>query len=276
MTHGTLTVALISEVFFGPARDDLQRRLAEAKGLGADLAVLPELPLNPWSPASRETSEADAEPPDGPRCRAQAAAARGAGIGLVGGAIVRDPDTAQRRNTALIFDAGGALVGTYCKLHVPEEPGFWESSHYRPGTEPPATIDAFALPLGVQICSDINRPQCSHLLAAEGAAVIAVPRATEQRTYPRWRVVMRATAITAGVYVLSVNRPRPEQGVGLGGPSLAVGPDGAVLLETTDPIAIVQLDAAQVMQAREGYPASLPMRAGLYAAAWSVIAHRDQ
>ncbi len=87
---------------------------------------------------------------------------------------------------------------------------------------------------------------------------------------------MRATAITAGVYVLSVNRPRPEQGVELGGPSLAVGPDGTVLLETTDPIAIVQLDAAQVMQAREGYPASLPMRAGLYAAAWSVIAHRDQ
>ena len=66
---------------------------------------------------------------------------------------------------------------------------------------------------------------------------ILVPRASEERTYQRWKIVFRANALTSGCYVLSVNRPDPEEGVLIGGPSIAVDPNGAVLLETTDRIA---------------------------------------
>ena len=198
----TLTVALISEVFHeADGADRLVARLREARGAGAELALLPELPLHPWRPATKEASEEDAEPIGGPRTTAQAAAAREAGIGLIGGIVARDA-AGRRTSAALVFDASGELVATYEKLHLPEEPGFWETSHYEPGTRPPCRLDTFGMPIGLQICSDINRPEGSHLLGAQGAEVILAPRATELRTYPRWRTVFQANAMTSAAYVV--------------------------------------------------------------------------
>ena len=272
---GRLTVALISETFWEPdGAVRLKQRLAEAVDRGADLAVLPELPLNPWSPATREPNEDDAEPMDGPRSRVQAEAAAEAGIGLVGGIIHRD-EAGRRTSRALIFDRAGALVATYEKLHLPEEEGFWETSHYEPGHEPPRRIDAFGVPFGVQLCSDNNRPQGTHLLGAQGAMAMLNPRATEEATYQRWKIVFRANAMTSACYVLSVNRPHPEAGVPLGGPSVAIDPRGDVILETTDRMAIVTLDASAAQAARKGYPGYLAIRAQVYADAWDEIARGD-
>ena len=272
---GRLTVALISETFREPdGAVRLKQRLAEAVDRGADLAVLPELPLNPWSPATREPNEDDAEPMDGPRSRVQAEAAAEAGIGLVGGIIHRD-EAGRRTSRALIFDRAGALVATYEKLHLPEEEGFWETSHYEPGHEPPRRIDAFGVPFGVQLCSDNNRPQGTHLLGAQGAMAMLNPRATEEATYQRWKIVFRANAMTSACYVLSVNRPHPEAGVPLGGPSVAIDPRGDVILETTDRMAIVTLDASAAQAARKGYPGYLAIRAQVYADAWDEIARGD-
>jgi predicted amidohydrolase len=211
---------------------------------------------------------------DGPRSRVQAEAAAEAGIGLVGGIIHRD-EAGRRTSRALIFDRAGALVATYEKLHLPEEEGFWETSHYEPGHEPPRRIDAFGVPFGVQLCSDNNRPQGTHLLGAQGAMAMLNPRATEEATYQRWKVVFRANAMTSACYVLSVNRPYPEQGVPLGGPSVAIDPRGDVILETTDRMAIVTLDATAAQDARKGYPGYLAIRARVYADAWDEIARGD-
>jgi predicted amidohydrolase len=273
---GKLTVALISEVFYeadGPAR--LTDRVAEAASRGADLAVLPEIPLNQWRPATKTLVEEDAEPEGGPRTQAMAEAARRARIGLVGGIIHRNPTTGRRTSRALAFDATGNVVARYEKLHLPEEPGFWETSHYEPGSEAPSRIDAFGVPIGIQICSDNNRPEGTHLLGAEGAIAAIIPRASEERTYQRWKLVFRANALTSCLYVLSVNRPAPEEGVLMGGPSVAVDPRGNVVLETTDTIGLVTLDAAAVRKARADYPGYLPVRAALYADAWREIAGRD-
>jgi predicted amidohydrolase len=273
---GKLTVALISEVYWQPdgiAR--LRERLDHASSRGADLAVLPEIPLNPWSPATKEPRDDDAEPMGGPRMTAQAEAAAEADIGLVGGIIHRDTTTGRRTSRALVFDRSGRLVATYEKLHLPDEPGFWEPSHYEPGTDAPLRIDAFGLPVGVQLCSDNNRPEGTHLLAAQGAMAVLVPRASEEATYQRWKVVFRANALTSCCYVLSVNRPDPEAGVLIGGPSIAVDPGGNVMAETTDPVTLVTLDAAAVTRARTAYPGYLPIRAGLYADAWGEVAAGD-
>jgi predicted amidohydrolase len=273
---GKLTVALISEVYWQPdgiAR--LRERVAQASSRGADLAVLPEIPLNPWSPATKDPRDDDAEPMRGPRMMAQAEAATEAGIGLVGGIIHRDVDTGRRTSRALVFDPSGELVATYEKLHLPEEPGFWETSHYEPGTDAPRRIDTFGLPVGVQICSDNNRPEGTHLLAGQGAMAVLVPRASEEATYQRWKVVFRANALTSACYVLSVNRPDPEAGVLIGGPSIAVDPGGNVMVETTDTLSLVTLDAAAVIRARTAYPGYLPIRARLYADAWGEVAASD-
>ena len=279
MTHARgerLTVALIRDVFFGrDAGDRLLSHLEEAKAQSAELALLPELPVDRWAPATDQPREEDAEPVDGPRHQLQAGAAARTGIGLVGGAIVIDPQSGLRHNTALVFDADGKHVASYRKTHLPEEPGFWETSHYAPGREMASVIGAFSLPIGIQICSDINRPEGCHLLGAMGAEVILAPRATEPETFPFWRLVFQANALTSGSYVLSVGRPAPEDGVPLGGPSIAVGPDGQVLLETTDTVAVVTLERAAIQQARTDYPGYLPIRARLYADAWDALARRD-
>jgi N-carbamoylputrescine amidase len=271
-----LTVALISEVFWeADGTQRLRQRLAQAAERGADVAVLPELPLNAWRPASKDARDDDAEPMDGPRATAQAEAAKEAGIGLIGGIIHRDPATGRRTSRALIIDDGGKIRATYEKLHLPEEPGFWETSHYEPGTEAPERVDAFGVPIGVQICSDNNRPEGTHLLGAQGAIAVIVPRASEERTYQRWKTVFRSNALTGCVYVVSVNRPHPEEGVLIGGPSVVFDPNGALLVETTDPLAMVTLDAGVVTDARRAYPGYLPIRARLYADAWAEIAGRD-
>ena len=272
---GKLTVALISEVFW--AADGTQRlkqRLGEVAERGADLAVLPEIPLNPWRPSTKEAKPDDAEPMDGPRATAQREAAAEAGIGLIGGIIHRD-DAGRRTSRALVIDATGAIRATYEKLHLPEEPGFWETSHYEPGTEAPKRIDAFGLPIGLQLCSDNNRPEGVHLLGAQGAMAMINPRATEEKTYQRWKTVFRANALTSCLYVLSVNRPYPEDGVLIGGPSVAFDPNGELLLETTDSVALVTLDARVVTDARRAYPGYLPVRARLYADAWDEVARSD-
>jgi predicted amidohydrolase len=273
MKDTTWTIALISDVFPGPdGPRRLADRLREARDLGAGMAILPELPMHPWVPATKDAADADAEPPDGPVARVQAETAAEVGIALVGGAIVCDPTTGSRRNTAMVFNSKGDLLTTYCKLHVPEEPGFWETSHYDPGTDAPTAIDGLPMRLGVQICSDINRPEGSHLLGAQGVELIAAPRATEQATYEKWRPVFISNALTSRAYVASVNRPAPEADVLIGGPSILVSPlNGEVLLETTDPVAVATLSRHALDDARTAYPGYLPVRADLYAQGWATI-----
>lgn len=264
-----LVVALVSDVFFGHgAESRLRSRLAECRDRGARLAVLPEIPLNAWSPATKLARDDDAEEAGGPRHRAMSAAAREVGIGVLGGAIVRD-GRGRRFDTALVFDAKGEPVASYRKCHLPEEPGFWETSHYEPGDEPPRPITAFEVPFAIQICSDANRPQLSHAVAAAGAEAIIVPRATESATWERWRLVLRANALTSCAWVLSANRPAPEQGVPLGGPSVAIAPDGSIAAEGTESIVIATLARDGVRRARADYPGYLKVRPELYARAWT-------
>jgi predicted amidohydrolase len=269
MNDSSMTIALITEVFHDdPESDRLLRRLREASDRGAELALLPELPMDDWVPLGRQPDEADAEEPEGPRHRAQAEAARRAGIAVWGGAIVRDPETGRRHNTSLLFDATGALRDAYRKIHLPFEEGFWEAAHYEPGDAPPEVVTGFGLPLGIQICSDANRTFGFQHLAAQGAAMVFVPRATPEASYPRWRLVLRADAVTSAAWVVSVNRPPLEAPSPIGGPSVVIAPDGEVVLESSDSLAVVSIEGDAVESARRGYPGYLDRFPELYAEAW--------
>ena len=265
----SLTVALITDVF--PDRDEEERfltHLRQAKTRGAQLAVLPELPLNRWAPASQVPSDGDAEPPYGPRESAMAVAARATGLAVLGGAIVRDPGNGRRHNTAVLFDSTGEELLRYRKIHLPDEEGYWEAHHYEAGEELRTPVDVGGFGIGVQVCSDANRPQGCNALAAMGAEVILLPRATPAETYPRWRLVLRANAVTSCAYVVSVNRPGTRSDGVIGGPSMVVDPAGDVLLETTDPVATITLEKAVLERARKEYPGYLDVRPMVYEHAW--------
>lgn len=268
--EATLTVAVITEVFHqDPGGERLRAHLAAARRRGARLVLLPELPLNAWAPASREAQDFDAEFVDGPRQKTMSEAARDVGVALVGGAIVIDPRTGKRHNTALLYGPDGACLARYRKVHLPHEEGYWEKSHYVAGTEPPRVVDGLPLRLGLQICSDVNRPEGFQLLAAQGAEVVLAPRATPPETYARWRLVLRADAVTSGTYVVSANRPRPEAGASIGGPSVVIAPSGEILSETNEPVHVVTLERAVVRRAARDYPGYLERFPRLYARGWS-------
>jgi len=273
MTANALTIALIHEVFHDDTgAERLQQRLSEARQAGAELALLPELPLNPWSMAGKRPRPEDAEEAGGPRQTLLAEAARNAGIGVVGGIIALDGTTGRRFNRALVMDASGQTVATYDKLHVPSEEGWWEGFHYQEGEHPPQPLHQFGVTIGLQICSDLFRPAGCNMLAAAGAEIILAPRATAPASYANWLAMIRSNAITSCAYVLSTNRPGTENGVTLGGPGVAVGPDGAVLCESTDPISVVTLTHQAVSAAHQDYPGYLSVRTDIYTKGWQDIA----
>ena len=273
-----LSVALLSRVY--PERDNrLEQDLATIR---ADLVVLPELPLNPWSPATQTAREDDV---DDWRSSCLSRAAAGAGKAVLGGVIEatlsdtprRPPQggaLAGRRNTAYLWGPDGKSCLRYEKMHLPHEPGFWETHHYQPGVEAPRVSDQLGFPLGVQLCSDTNRPFGSLALQAQGAAAIIIPRATEKATFGRWRRIFQALAQITACYVLSVNRPHPEAGVPLGGPSIVVRPDGEVLVESDDPVVHLTLEHSKVVAARGGYPGYLDFPLEVYASAWGELLTR--
>ena len=272
MATPDLTIALITDVFFDdPACRRLAARLGEARSRGAALAVLPELPMDRWVPANRNPNGHDAEEPDGRRQRAMADAARQAGIAVLGGAIVRDPDSGRRTNTAVLFGRDGSIVSTYRKVHLPFEENFWEAAHYEPGRGHPRVVSDLGLPLGIQICSDANRTSGCQLLAAQRAGAILHPRATPEDSWPRWRLVLRACAVTSGAWLVSVNRPPEGDPPFIGGPSVVIAPDGQVVCEATDPVIVATLDAERVVRAKDDYPGYLDFHPDVYLAGWAEL-----
>lgn len=233
----------------------------ELRTLQTDLVVLPELPFQPWYPSRRECG-----PVRFASLPAQAQLARESGIALLGGGLVED-----RRNLACLWDSKGRLRHQYQKVHLPQEPGFWEADTFDPGADFPGVCDALGFPLGVQLCSDIQRPFGATLLSAQGAAAILVPRATESGTYPKWRLVFQALARLCSCYILSVNRPAPEDGVPLGGPSVVVAPDGEIVAEGTERALQVSLSVEKVVEARRDYPGYLDTPIELYARGWQEL-----
>lgn len=272
MANDAFTLAVVTDVFPDPSDwDRLTEVFEEAADAGAQLAVLPELPLNPWSPATRSPREDDAEEVDGPRQKALARASAEAGIAALGGAIIRDPDSGIRHNTALLYSSTGSCLARYKKIHLPSEEGYWETSHYKAGNEPPTVVSGLPMKIGFQVCSDVNRTTGFQLLGAMGAEVVLVPRCTPPQTYERWKLVLRANAVTSGCFVVSSNRPAPTPEGYIGGPSIAISPTAEVLLETTDPLALVTLEPEVLLAAREDYPGYLKVFPEVYARGWESV-----
>ncbi|MCY4159260.1 MAG: carbon-nitrogen hydrolase family protein [Bacteroidetes bacterium] len=264
----SLSVALISEVF--SSKHALIRCLEVARDQGAELAVLPELPLNEWSPATKIAREEDAEAQGGRREVIQRSAAQKTGLAVLGG-VIRTAKDGRRINLALLINEDGIIVGSSAKHVLPDEEGFWECDHYEGTKDPPRILEYRNVKLGVQICSDANRPTAAQLLAAQGVDVILAPRATSPSSWARWRLAYQAMALTASAWVVSVSRPRSEYGVEIGGPSLVVNPMGDVVLETTEHIVTSRLDLHAVTNARRAYPGYLAWPAEMYVAGWREI-----
>ena len=261
-----------------PDREENIRRSTEgvraAAARGANLVVLQELHATPYFCQTEAPGCFDlAEPVPGPSTETFARLARELGVVLVTSLFERRAPGLYH-NTAAVLDADGSLAGIYRKMHIPDDPGYYEKFYFTPGDLGFTPIDTRVGRLGVLVCWDQWYPEAARLMALAGAELLIYPTAigydpndpADERARQReaWITVQRGHAVANGVPVVSVNRvgyePDPS-GVGAGaefwGSSFVAGCQGELLAmagETDEEVLVVDLDRDRSERVRRMWP----------------------
>ncbi|REK12079.1 MAG: acyltransferase [Planctomycetota bacterium] len=215
------------------------QRIGEAATAGANIVCLQELFAGPYPCQSEDHAQFDqAEPIPGPTSQALAKAAAEHGVVIVSSLFERRAPGLYH-NTAVIFDADGSIAGIYRKMHIPDDPLYYEKFYFTPGDLGFRAFDTRFGRLGVCVCWDQWYPEAARLTALSGAQVIFYPTAIgwlpdEKAEYGEsqhsaWETMMRSHAIANGVFVAAANRTGPEGQLEFWGASFVADPNGNVL-----------------------------------------------
>jgi N-carbamoylputrescine amidase len=170
-------------------------------------------------------------------------------------------------NTAVVFDKDGTVAGVYRKMHIPDDPGYYEKFYFTPGDLGFKPIDTSLGRLGVLVCWDQWYPEAARLMALQGAELLVYPTAIgydpadtadeQQRQRMAWQTVMRGHAVANGLPVVAVNRVGSEDGVPFWGTSFVCGPQGELLYvasDTKEEASIVDIDMERSEHVRRWWP----------------------
>jgi predicted amidohydrolase len=245
----------------------VREALSDAAGRGADLAVFPE------ATQARFGSDLPgiAEPLDGPFGGGLAEAARASGVALVAGVFEPAPG-GRVYNTAVAYDATGARVAAYRKIHLFDALGERESAVVAPGAEPVVT-DLGGVRVGIMTCYDVRFPELARALAARGAELVVIPAAWAAGLFKEehWVTLVRARAIENTVWVAAAcqvpdhSAPPTRAPTGVGR-SMMVDPMGTVRadLGPFPGLAVADLDSALTKQVRATLPSLEHRRADIF------------
>jgi N-carbamoylputrescine amidase len=232
---------------------------------------LPELFRSPYFCQRQDPGVFDlAEPIPGPASDRLAQAARAAGVVLVASLFERRAPGVYH-NTAAVYDADGSLLGLYRKMHIPDDPLYYEKYYFTPGDLGFRTFDTRCGRVGVLVCWDQWFPEAARLTALQGARVLLYPTAIGW--HPRekaevgasqreaWELIQRSHAIANGVYVAAVNRVGHEGpadgGLEFWGSSFVCDPFGVVLgraSEEREEVLVVPCDTRRLEDVRRNWP----------------------
>ena len=287
MSRSTLKAALIQDINHGDAAANLaviEQRVAEAAAAGAELVLLQELHNGPYFCQHESTAEFDrAEAIPGPSSERLSALAAKHRVVLVASLFERRA-AGLYHNTAVVFEKDGTLLGKYRKMHIPDDPGFYEKFYFTPGDLGFHPIDTSLGKIGVLVCWDQWYPEAARLMALAGAELLVYPTAIgwdpddsaeeKDRQRQAWILSHRGHAVANGIPVLSCNRtgfeasPLGASGIRFWGSSHVLGPQGEFLAEagTDDPeILYATLDLARSEQVRRMWPFLRDRRIDAYA-----------
>ncbi len=261
----------------------------EAAGRGAQIVCLPELFMTQYFCQREDPTLFDlAEPIPGPTTTRLSVLARTQRIVLVA-SLFEKRAPGVYHNTAAVFDEGGALIGIYRKMHIPDDPLYYEKFYFTPGDLGFRAFDTTVGKIGTLVCWDQWYPEGARLTALKGAHVLFYPTAigwhpAEKEEYgaaqfDAWRTIQRAHAIANGVYVAVVNRVGHETGNILGretpgagldfwGGSFVCDPFGSVLAEAPidrEDIVIAEVDLRKLEDVRRNWPFLRDRRIDSYA-----------
>jgi N-carbamoylputrescine amidase len=248
-------------------------KVAEAAARGAQVVCLPELYRTPYFCQSETHACFDlAEPVEGPSVRRLAVEARAHGVAVVV-PIFEKRAPGLYHNSAVILDADGSVAGLYRKMHIPDDPGFYEKFYFTPGDLGFKAVDVRAGRIGALICWDQWYPEGARLTALAGAAVLFYPTAigwhpaekAEHGASQRdaWRTIQRSHAIANGCYVAAVNRVGHERespgaaGLEFWGGTFLCDPFGVVVAEASgdrEETLVAPVDLGRIEEVRRHWP----------------------
>jgi len=248
-------------------------RVEEAARKGAQVVCLPELFRSPYFCQREDASLFDlAEPVPGPSTERLGAVARKAGVAVIVPVFERRAPGLYH-NSAAILDATGEMAGLYRKMHIPDDPAFYEKYYFTPGDLGFKAFDVRAGRIGTLICWDQWYPEGARLTALRGASVLFYPTAIGWHPHEKarhgaaqrdaWRTIQRSHAIASGVYVAAVNRVGHEPGApgqaGLEfwGTSFLCDPLGVVVAEAStdqEEILVGEIDLGRIEEVRRNWP----------------------
>ena len=255
-------------------RRRLGEKIGEAATKGAELVVLQELHDTPYF---CQTENVDlfnlATPIPGEATAYYSEAARRHHVVLVT-SLFEKRSAGLYHNTAVVFEKDGSVAGQYRKMHIPDDPAYYEKFYFTPGDIGFRPIDTSVGRLGVQVCWDQWYPEGARLMALAGADILIYPTAIgyaaedtpeeQARQRQAWQLVQRGHAVANGLPVVTVNRtgfePDPSgqtAGIRFWGTSFVCGPQGELLYEAPqdeETVEIVEVDMQRSEQVRRWWP----------------------
>lgn len=273
----TVKVGLIQQANTAETKDNLltlARNIEDVCKRGAQLVVLQELHNSLYFCQTEDTRNFDlAEPIPGPSTGFFSELARQFGIVLVT-SLFEKRAAGLYHNTAVVFDTDGSIAGTYRKMHIPDDPAYYEKFYFTPGDLGFHPIQTSLGKLGVQVCWDQWYPEGARLMALQGAELLIYPTAIgyessdtpeeQARQREAWITVQRGHAVANGIPVIAVNRvghePDPSgqtNGIQFWGSSFVAGPQGEVLAQGCKEQAenmVVEIDLERSENVRRWWP----------------------
>jgi len=274
-TRAPYQVALVQMAMTADPAANLEKAVAgirEAAGRGAKIVCLPELFRSPYFCQAEDASSFDlAETIPGPSTETLGWEARRSGVVLVASLFERRAP-GLCHNTTVVIGTDGALLGKYRKMHIPDDPAYYEKFYFTPGDLGFHVFPTQHGTLGVLICWDQWFPEAARLVALRGADVIFYPTAigwhpAEKAAqgaaqHDAWRTVQRGHAIANGVYVAAVNRvglelPAGPPGLEFWGGSFVCDPQGVMLAEAPadrEDLLLATVDPGRIEEVRRNWP----------------------
>lgn len=255
-------------------RKHLEENIARAAAMGAELVVLQELHDSLYFCQVESTDNFDlAVSIPGPVTEHYASLAKQHGIVLVT-SLFEKRAAGLYHNTAVVFEKDGNIAGRYRKMHIPDDPAYYEKFYFTPGDLGFHPIQTSVGRLGVQVCWDQWYPEGARLMALQSADMLIYPTAIgfestdtpeeQARQREAWITVQRGHAVANGLPVVSVNRvgyePDPSQqtnGIQFWGSSFVAGPQGEILhqaSQTEEEVTVVDIDMKRSENVRRWWP----------------------
>ena len=254
-------------------RQSLIKKIKDLAAQDAQLVVLPELHDSLYFCQVESVDNFDLAVIPGKETAEYAAVAKECGIVLVT-SLFEKRSTGLYHNTAVVFDTDGSVAGTYRKMHIPDDPAYYEKFYFTPGDLGFNPIQTSLGKLGVMVCWDQWYPEGARLMAMRGAEMLIYPTAIgyessdtpdeQERQREAWTTVQRGHAVANGLPVITVNRvglePDPSgqtNGIQFWGSSFVAGPQGELIYRApndSEDLKVIDIDMERSEQVRRWWP----------------------